>query len=134
MWYRSRMHDEEHKLSESICLQTRVLRELLEQNKQNSQQAILHRLAEMEKNIMSVISEFATAQNAFNDQIDIAITDLQGDVKSLNDQIAALQASGGAITPADQALLDGIQARSKTIVDKLQALDALTPPVVPPAA
>jgi len=128
------MHDEEHKLSESICLQTRVLRELLEQNKQNSQQAILHRLAEMEKNIMSVISEFATAQNAFNDQIDIAITDLQGDVKSLNDQIAALQASGGAITPADQALLDGIQARSKTIVDKLQALDALTPPVVPPAA
>ena len=128
------MHDEEHKLSESICLLTHVLRELLEQNKQNSQQAILRRLAEMEKNIMSVISDFATAQNAFNDQIDTAITDLQGDEKSLNDQIAALQASGGAITPADQALLDGIQARSKTVVDKLQALDALTPPVVPPAA
>jgi hypothetical protein len=83
--------------------------------------------------IMSAISDFATAQNAFNDQIDTAVTGLTGDVKNLNDQIAALQASNGAITPADQALLDGIQARAKTVADKLTALDALTPPVVPAA-
>lgn len=82
---------------------------------------------------MSAISDFAAKQSAFNDQMDAAVTGLTGDVKSLNDQIAALQASSGAITPEDQALLDGIQTRSQGIADKLTALDALTPPVVPAA-
>ena len=68
---------------------------------------------------------------AFLDRQDTAVSDLQGDVKSLNDQIAALQASQGTITASDQALLDGIQARGSAISDKLDALDALTPPVVP---
>lgn len=81
---------------------------------------------------MSAIADFAAKQNAFNDQIDIAITDLQGDVKTLNDEIKALQDSNGAITPEDQALLDGITARTQTISDKLAALDSLTPPAVPP--
>lgn len=81
---------------------------------------------------MSAISDFAAKQNAFNDRIDTAVTDLQGDVKNLSDQIAALQASAGTITPEDQALLDGIQQRTSTIADKLDALDALTPPAVPP--
>ena len=80
---------------------------------------------------MSVISDFAAQQNAFNDQIDAAIAALQADVKSLDDQITALQNSAGAVTPSDQALLDALQVRSKSIVDKLNALDALTPPVVP---
>lgn len=84
---------------------------------------------------MSAIADFAAKQSAFNDRMDTAITDLQGDVKSLNDQIAALQASNGTITPEDQALLDGITARSAAVADKLDALDALTPPVPPaPAA
>ena len=82
---------------------------------------------------MSAIADFATKMSAFQDRMDTAVADLQGDVKSLNDQIAALQASQGAITPSDQALLDGIQARASTVADKLAALDALTPPV-PPAA
>jgi len=82
--------------------------------------------------IMSAISDFAAKVTAFFDRQDTAITDLQGDVKSLNDQIAALQNSTGAITPEDQALLDGITARASTVSDKLDALDALTPPVVPP--
>lgn len=80
---------------------------------------------------MSAISDFATAQNAFNDRMDTAVTGLTGDVAELNRQIAALQATQGAITPEDQALLDGIQARASGIADKLAALDALTPPVVP---
>ena len=83
--------------------------------------------------IMSAISDFAAAQTKFQDRMDTAVTDLRGDVKNLNDQIAALQASPGTITPADQALLDGIQTRASTIADKLDALDALTPPVAPPA-
>lgn len=80
---------------------------------------------------MAAISDFATAMNAFTDRQDKAVADLQGDVKSLEDQIAALQNSSGAISAADQALLDGIQARASSVADKLDALDALTPPVTP---
>lgn len=84
---------------------------------------------------MSAISDFAAKQNAFNDRQDAAITDLQGDVKFLNDTITALQSSPGTITPEDQALLDALQARASATADKLDALDALTPPAPPaPAA
>ena len=82
---------------------------------------------------MSAISEFAATMVNFSDQMDAAVTNLQGDVQNLVDQIAALQASQGAITPEDQALLDGIQARASSISSRLSALDELTPPVVPPA-
>jgi len=79
----------------------------------------------------SPIADFAAKQTAFNDRQDAAVAGLTSDVASLNDQILALQNSPGAITAADQALLDGIQTRSETIATKLEALDALTPPVVP---
>ncbi len=88
-------------------------------------------LKELELKLMSAIQDFAAKQNAHNDAIDTAITGLTGDVKNLNDQIAALQASSGGITPEDQILLDQIEARSAAIADKLSALDSLTPPVVP---
>jgi len=88
-------------------------------------------LYEIGEKIMSNISEFVDAQNAFNDQIDTAIAGLTGDVKNLSDQILALQNSAGSVTPEDQALLDGIQARVKVMADKLTALDQVTPPVVP---
>ncbi len=80
---------------------------------------------------MSAISTFAANVQSFFDRQDTAITDLQGDVNSLSDQIEALQNSAGQITPEDQALLDGITARAQTVADKLDALDALTPPAPP---
>ena len=83
------------------------------------------------ENIMSKISDFAAAQSAFNDQMDAAITAIQADVKNLDDQIAALQASSGTITPEDQALLDGITAKSAELLAKVKAVDDMTPPVVP---
>lgn len=52
-------------------------------------------------------------------------------MQDLKDQITALQNSQGAITPEDQALLDGIEAKAAAVADKLTALDALTPPTVP---
>ncbi len=82
---------------------------------------------------MSAISDFTTKLTAFFDRQDTAVADLQADVQNLTDQIAALQASQGTVTPEDQALLDAIQTRSETITAKLEALDALTPPA-PPAA
>lgn len=81
---------------------------------------------------MSAVSQFAAAQNAFNVKMDASIAGLTGDIKKLNDEIAQLQNSPGNITPEDQALLDGLQERGQTISDKLAALDALTPPAVPP--
>lgn len=88
-------------------------------------------LAELEKRIMSAISDFAAKQNAFQDRVDAAILGLQGDIKSLNDKITELQNSPGTITPEDQALLDTIQGRAEKIALKLEALDALTPPTPP---
>lgn len=105
---------------------------LAEALRSGHQPATKHDLKETEHRIMSAISDFAAKVNAFNDRIDTAITDLQGDVENLQKQIADLQASSGAITPEDQALLDAIQNRASTVADKLDALDALTPPVAPP--
>lgn len=82
---------------------------------------------------MSAISDFNDKLQAFFTRQDTAISDLQGDVKNLQDQIAALQNSSGQITPEDQALLDGITAKVSAVSDKLDQLDQLTPPVTPPA-
>jgi hypothetical protein len=90
-------------------------------------------LINLGENIMTAINDFAVAQNGFNDQMDAAIAGLQADIKSLNDTIVVLQSSPGAISPADQASLDVLQARGKTMASKLNVLDALTPPA-PPAA
>lgn len=80
---------------------------------------------------MSKIGDFSAAVQASFDQIGTAIDDLTGDVKNLTDQIAALQNSTGTVTPEDQALLDGIQAKASDIANKLAALDAETPPATP---
>lgn len=106
---------------------------------------ILHRINELEIKVMSKIQDFATAQQAFNDQQSAAIdsiassvTGLQGDIAALNQKITDLQNSPGAITPEDQALLDGLQAQGGTISTRIQsvasalsALDAQTPPTPP---
>lgn len=91
--------------------------------------ATKHDLKEMKDTIMSKISEFAAAQGAFNDRMDVAVAGLAGDVKHLNDLIEELQGTPGEISPEDQALLDQIQVRAQEIVAKLEALDALTAPV-----
>lgn len=84
-----------------------------------------------QENIMSAITDFATAQGAFNDRMDAAVTDIQGDVDFLNDQIAAMQASAGTLSAEDQATLDTLSLRSSAIADKLAALAAETPPAPP---
>lgn len=93
----------------------------------------LLKLLTIVENIMSAISDFATANKAFTDRQDAAVTAIQAEVKALNDKISALQNSPGAITAEDQALLDAIQAHSKTLADNLEAFKAAQPPV-PPAA
>lgn len=78
------------------------------------------------------IKAFAEKQTAFNTRHNAGLTDLEGDIKALNDKIIELQNTQGSITPEDQALLDDIQAKSEANVTKVEALAAQTPPVVPP--
>jgi len=105
-------------------------------------------LHEMEHRIMSKLSDYLAAQTAFNtrqgaavDSLVTSVSGLTGDVKNLNAQIAALQASQGTVSPEDQATIDSLQAAGTALADRLDgvsaalaALDAQTPPVVPPPA
>lgn len=81
---------------------------------------------------MSTISDFAARVDAYNDTIDNAIEGLKGDIKFLTDTVTTLQNSVGTVTAEDQALIDKLEARIKTISDKVVALDAQTPPATPP--
>lgn len=81
--------------------------------------------------IMSKISEFAIAMSAFNDRQDAAMSGLQGDVTEMKALIEKLQNSAGEISPEDQKSLDELQKRAEAATAKLEALDAMTPPVVP---
>lgn len=109
---------------------------------------VKHQLAQLFKlgeEIMSVISDFAAKQAAFNDRqgkaIDAAvlsIANLSGDFKTLNDKITELQNSSGSVTPEDQALIDQLQTAGEATAAKVEALstalsglDALTPPTPP---
>lgn len=88
-------------------------------------------LKQLEHTIMSAISDFASRQNAFNTRIDSAVEGIQTDVTSLREVIEKLQNTPGAITPEDQALLDTIERRAEGLTTKLEALNAMEPPVVP---
>jgi hypothetical protein len=132
-------HSDRHEDARAIHGLTHILADWLAESKMQFQWMVTHHhfvtkhdLETSTCKIMSAISDFATKQAAFNDRQDAAIAGLTSDIQNLEDQIAKLQSTQGAITPEDQALLDGIQARAATISDKLDALDALTPPVVPP--
>lgn len=94
---------------------------------------LLQQLIAMEERIMSAISDFAAKQAAHNTAIDTALSDIQVEIKTLNDQITALQNSAGQVTPADQALLDGMETTVAALQAKAQALDNLTPPTPPSA-
>ena len=80
---------------------------------------------------MSAISDYAAKVNAFNDRVDAAIAGVTGDVEAQAALIKQLQDNPGPITPEDQAILDQLEARNAAQATKLEALDALTPPVVP---
>lgn len=76
---------------------------------------------------MSAISDAAAKLNAVFDRVDAAAANLQGDVKFLQDTIAALQASQGTVTPEDQALIDALETRAGLIAANVETLAAITP-------
>lgn len=80
---------------------------------------------------MSALTDFVANQKTFNDRMDSAITGITEDVKFLNDKIEAIQTSTGTLSPEDQQSLNEMQARTEATVARLEALNALTPPVPP---
>jgi len=81
----------------------------------------------------SAIADFAAKQTAFNDQLEAALTGLEGDINSLNDTIKKLQDSAGTVTPEDQALIDALVTKGQDLSARFKALDDLTPPSTPSA-
>lgn len=100
----------------------------------NNNQAILHRLAHLEGKIMSAISEFGDTVNARFDEVNLAVDGVAADVDFLKAEIKKLQDNPGPISPADQLILDGVQARVNTLADKVKALNDATenPPTPTP--
>lgn len=91
--------------------------------------------------IMSAVSDFITSQKQFNkdtgegiDNIVASLGAIDGDVKSLNDQIANLTVSPADVADLDQLKADGLAlgAKVKAAKDIAATLDAKTPPVAPP--
>jgi hypothetical protein len=82
---------------------------------------------------MTAISDFAAAQAAHNTRMTEALNGIGTDIAALNAKIAELQATSGAITAEDQGLLDDLQLQGEALAGRVEAADALTPPVVPAA-
>jgi peptidoglycan hydrolase CwlO-like protein len=92
---------------------------------------ILNKLEHM----MSAISDFAVKQQAHNDKVSTDLDSIAAQIKTLNDLIAKLQSSPGTITPADQAMLDQIEAAGAALGTKADALaGVVAAPPAPPAA
>jgi cell division septum initiation protein DivIVA len=77
---------------------------------------------QMENKIMSAVSDWAAEVNVELDRVQTGLDAVQA-------LVAKLQATPGAITPEDQALLDQIEAKVNAI-----AADAETPLPQPPVA
>jgi hypothetical protein len=92
-------------------------------------QALLNYKMEL---IMSKISDYHDAVQATFDAISAGLDGVSADLQALADKIAELQNSSGAITAADQALLDDIQAKADALKVRVIDLDAKNPPPAPP--
>lgn len=115
-------------------------------SKRENNRVILHRLAHMERNLMSQISDYSlrvnTAFDAIGSSVDAmvdSIAGVAGDIAELKRLIDELQTSSGVISPEDQSLLDALEskvnslvARTETVKTSLADLDAQTSTVPPP--
>lgn len=89
----------------------------------------LEKLEKIMSTVNEAIKDFADQMAVHNNKVDAAHEGIKGDIKSLGDQIAALQNT--TLSVESQAILDGLLAKQKELADKFGALDELTPPIVP---
>lgn len=93
----------------------------------NGKTAILDRIAQMEKNIMSQITDWAAKEQADLTAISATLDGLVTGIAALDAKITALQNSPGTLSAADQAALDGIAAASAALVTKSAAISTAPP-------
>lgn len=112
-----------------VVRELRGIREQIEQHNKNN--SVLCRMEEMEKRIMSAISDYSDAVEAkFTeigtsvDEVVAAIAGVTGDVASLKDIILKLENNPGSITPEDQALLTSGVAKVTALSDRLKGVSA----------
>jgi hypothetical protein len=127
-------------LGQAISLLTRILETDLEQRKVELEWFKSHYdlvtkqdLRKAKEQIMSAISDFGARVDAAFEKLGVAVDGVASDVAFLKEEIRKLQENPGPITPEDQAILDGIEARTVALSAKVEALDAATeqPPAPP---
>jgi len=129
------------RLAEAILALTHELCETRKQREaDNKHQVILDRIVQLERRVMSVISEYNdrviaqfTAISSAVDRLVASQVNLTNDIGGLKEIIRKLQENPGPISPEDQALLTqgealiaGIATRTQAVADALAALDAQT--------
>lgn len=78
---------------------------------------------------MGAIEDFAASVTTKLGTIAAGLDAIDGDVTNLQNQISALQAALGTVTPDQQALLDGISSTLDSLGNKVGDIDTRTPPV-----
>lgn len=91
------------------------------------------RFKKMEKRIMAKIDEYIASQKASMETLGTALTGLAGDISTLGEKIAALQAilSEGNMTEAQEAAMKEVTDQLAAVASTATALDAQTPPNAP---
>ena len=85
-----------------------------------------------QEKLMSQITDWAAQEQQSLDAISSTLDSIVAGVAALDTLINNFQNSPGTLSPSDQAALDAIQASSKTLVAKVQAI-SVNPPVAPSA-
>lgn len=99
-------------------------------DRQHETQAILHRMEEMEKRIMSKVTDWAAQEQADLTAISNTLDTVVTGIAALDKLITDFQNSPGTLSAADQAALDAIKAASGALVTKASAI-SVTPPAAP---
>lgn len=89
----------------------------------------LHHFKSMGEKLMSIISDFAATQDAINAQLDSSLPNILNAIQQMLALIANLQ--NNAISPADQNLLNQLQAHNQNVSNQLNAINGLIPPAAP---
>lgn len=91
------------------------------------------KLKKMEKRIMAKINDYIASQKASMETLGTAISGLAGDITTLGDKIAALQATlaEGSMTEAQETAMKEVTDQLAAVAGTAATLDALTPPATP---
>lgn len=95
----------------------------------------LNNLLSQGETLMSAIQDFAVKQQAYNERMNAAVEGIRGDLDNLNEQIKKLQdaaAQNSEMSDEDKEALNRLEMSSQELADKLEQIDQLNAPALPP--